>query len=142
MHFDATLEHVVKRMMLERRQIEIAVEFVVDARQQIQVKRSGDALRVVVSGVQACWIFFQIDSHQHGTAGSRQRVRVTQESQRIGSREVADSRTGEINHPPPRCDAVNRRETHGPRIIRAHRRHFHPGIGCRQLCRALLQSGA
>ena len=52
MHFDAVTLAIVKGVMLERVEVEIAAELAVDAREQVEIERGGDAGGVVVGGVE------------------------------------------------------------------------------------------
>ena len=48
--------------MFELRKIEVAAEFAVDPRQQIQIELRGDSLGIVVSRLDRADIFLQIDA--------------------------------------------------------------------------------
>src|SRR2546421_8183010 len=62
--FDSSFGRIVGRIMLPVREIEIAAEFAVDAREQVFVELRGHAGAVVVSGLDNMSIFLEIDADQ------------------------------------------------------------------------------
>ena len=90
MHFDAPGNGVVERDMAEAVEIEIGRQLAVDPAQQVEVELRGDALGVVVGGVQPLRILFQVDTDQHRAAAARELPRALQENQRFRRGQVAD----------------------------------------------------
>ena len=70
-HLDAAEGGVVERLVTERAQVEIGAELAIDAREEVQVELRGDALRVVVGGVQPRRILLEIDPDQEPAARAR-----------------------------------------------------------------------
>jgi hypothetical protein len=68
MHLDPTLVFVVPDGMLEARQVEISPEFAIDPRQNIHIKRGGNASRVVIRKLQLRSGFLKIGGEQQGIA--------------------------------------------------------------------------
>ncbi len=98
MHLDAPERGVVERVVAEAAQVEIAAQLAVDAREQVQVERRGDAARVVVGRVQDVGVLLQVDADQHRALRPDLGTRHAQEGLRLRRRQVADGRAGKIDH--------------------------------------------
>lgn len=55
---------VIKGMMGKRRRIEIGTQLTIDARQEIEIEGGGDAVGIVIGGIEYLRVFFQIDTNQ------------------------------------------------------------------------------
>lgn len=69
MHLDAARVRIVKGVVPEAIETEIACQLAVDARQKIEVERRGDACAVVVGGVQDRGILLEVGAQQQSAAG-------------------------------------------------------------------------
>ena len=90
--------------MFETLGFEIGTEFPVDADEQVPVERRGHAEAVVVSRVEHCRIFSQIDADQKPAAAADQLGDLPQQSVGLGRFEIAEGRTGEVDDPPRGSD--------------------------------------
>src|SRR5664280_1372880 len=79
MHFDAVALAVEESVMLEAVEIEGATEFAIDAREQIEIERSGDAGLVVIGGVEDLGRLDQVDADDQRGAGAENLGRIAQE---------------------------------------------------------------
>src|SRR5438093_10639104 len=98
-HLDAARSGVVEGIVREAPQVEVSAELAIDAPEQVQVEGRGDALRVVVGGMQNVGVLLQVHPHQH-PAGLA--ARHGEEGLRLLGREIADGRAGEYTGQPPR----------------------------------------
>src|SRR5438270_13996369 len=91
-HFDATVAWIVDRLMPELGQIESGAQFAIDAREEIQIERRGDAGGIVVGGDERMRVPLQIDA-DHEAALRSQRARHAGEAlPRLRRRQTADRR--------------------------------------------------
>jgi len=67
-HLDARFGLVEEGAMNEARRVDVAVQLVADALQQVEVERSGDMGAVVVGRLQHCTILDQIDADHQAAA--------------------------------------------------------------------------
>ncbi len=75
-HLNTALFGVVERVMLELTCVDIAAEFFVDSRQQIEIESRGDPVAVVVSSVQNVDRFFGVDADQQFTVWTESFARI------------------------------------------------------------------
>src|SRR5690348_10254959 len=68
MHLDAALLAVVTRFMRERRDVEVAFQFAIDARQNVAIERCSYTCRIVVSEQQLAFRLFQIRGQKQPVA--------------------------------------------------------------------------
>jgi len=66
MHLDAAAVGIVEGMVAETRKIEVAVEFAVDAREEVEIEPGRDAGFVVVGGVEDAAVLYQVDPDDQG----------------------------------------------------------------------------
>ena len=71
MHFDAAIRCIPPRVVGKAFQPEVAIEFAVDALQQIQIEGSGDLLPIVVGGQQSANVFREVHSDDRGPFSAR-----------------------------------------------------------------------
>ena len=69
MHLDARLPFVEACFMRELRDIEIAIEFAIDAREQIEIERRRNADRIVIGADKPCAGFHKVRAEQQAIAG-------------------------------------------------------------------------
>src|SRR3990172_21814 len=93
-HLDAALALIVDRLVREAAQIEVAVKLAIDAREQIEIERGGDAQTVVIGGKQDIQALFQIDAHEKGAARPKQKRGIRKKGVRLVMAEIADGRAG------------------------------------------------
>ncbi len=90
-HFDAALVFVPARFMLEVAQLEIAAQLAIDAPQQIEIERAGDADGVVIGHQHAVAVLYQVRADAAAcrrAASARRRSR--RNSERASALEIAD----------------------------------------------------
>jgi len=90
MHFDAAGGSVPSRVVGKAIQSEVAIQFAIDARKQIQVERSGDLLPIVVGGKQSSNVLCEVDAHDRGTLRTRVPANAPQKRRGLSVIEVAD----------------------------------------------------
>ena len=78
--------------MLERRKIEVAAQFAIDAHQQIEVELRGDALGVVIGAIKNVRRLFQIDADDQHRPGAQYAAGAAHERACLMRLEVADGR--------------------------------------------------
>src|SRR5215467_12174892 len=93
-HLDAMTLGIVEGAMVEALEIEISVELVIDAREQVEVELRGEAGLVVVGGVKDTRVLHQIDSDDQGGVTSQHAPGVAQERAGFLRLEIADGRSG------------------------------------------------
>src|SRR5262249_50670871 len=89
-HLDAPVFPAVSRFVGKRAQIEVAIEFAIDAGQQVEVKAGGDERRIVIGADHATLFFFQVGSEQQSVAGKQTATDVDQEALRFVARKISD----------------------------------------------------
>ena len=94
-HLDASGLGMVDGAVAEAVEVERAVQLAVDARQQIEVERGGDASGVVVGGVENARVLLQVDADQQRAGRSEPIGEASQHPHRLRRMEVADGRTRE-----------------------------------------------
>jgi hypothetical protein len=75
-HLDAAERLVVERAMAKRGEVEVAAELAVDARQEIEVERGGDAERIVVRRLEDVAALAQIGAEEQRVAGGERGAEV------------------------------------------------------------------
>src|SRR5262245_54815574 len=93
MHLDAPALHVEEGLMAEGANVEIAAKLAIDAREQIEIEARGDALGVVVGGVEDRRILHQVDADDQGCAGTQHVGGVLHESGSVMRLKIADGRS-------------------------------------------------
>ena len=63
-HHHAGVFHVIGRLVIERRDVKIRIEHPIGMHQGIAIERGGDAVTVIVGGIQYREILLQVDSNQ------------------------------------------------------------------------------
>src|SRR5262245_66671699 len=81
-------------MMVKAREIEIAIELAIDAREQVEIELRRQAGRIIVSGVEDLRVLHQVDPDDQGGAASQHAPGVAQESAGLMRLEIADGRPG------------------------------------------------
>src|SRR5690606_28349007 len=99
-HLDATMLGVVERVVLERGDVEIRAEIMVQAPQHVQVELGGHSLHVIVRALQNGRGLVQVDTDEHPAGIAAQRSDTPQERGCLERLEVADARPGK------KCDAT------------------------------------
>ena len=89
---------MVERIMAKAGQVKIRIQFTVDAPQQVDVERLGNARRIVVGVQDHRRMFFQIKTNQQPVAGIHFSAQPVQEIQCFGFGEIADIGTQEKYH--------------------------------------------
>ena len=133
-HLDAARSGVVEGIVREAPQVEVSAQLAIDAPEQVQVEGRGDALRVVVGGMQDVGVLLQVHAHQH-PAGLA--ARHGEEGLRLLGREIADGRAGEIHRAAASPALHGKRQ--GPRKIAHHRHDIEPREFARETPRRRLQ---
>src|SRR3569832_1213761 len=95
MHLDPAQLRVVEGFMAEGREVEIGIQLTVDPRQQVQVELRGDALAVIVGGMQARRGFLEIDADQQPAFRADDVGDAPQQIAGLAGIEIADAGTGE-----------------------------------------------
>lgn len=106
-HLHAVLLPVPLRQVIEGVRIEVAMQFAIDAHQQVFVEPRGDALGVVVGGFQGGDVLKHVDADDKARVRAEKDADRAEELHRLGRREVAQGRAGEEAHPRlrPGCQA-------------------------------------
>ena len=97
MHLDTAPLVVIKSTVTKAGEVEIRVEFFVDAFKQVQVECGRDALGVVIGGVEGVFVLLEIDADQQRAAGPELAGRIAEERYRLIRAKVADGRAGKEN---------------------------------------------
>ena len=97
-HLDAAFRGVVKGVVAKGVKRESPPQLPIDAGQQVHVERRGDALGVVVGGVEDTGVLLEVDADQHGAAGPGHLGRRGEKPDRPIGGEVAQRRSREENH--------------------------------------------
>ena len=140
MHLDAVALAVVEGVVLEACEIEIAAEFAVDAREQVEIELRGDAGGIVVGGVEHFGVLHQVDADDQRRAAPEHARGMAQERRRLVRLEIADGRARE------KADARGRglrrapADANGLREIGGDRQHREPRIVAAQLGRLAASS--
>ena len=129
-HFDTAQFGVEEGVVAEGIQVEIAVEFAVDAPQQVQVERRGGAGGIVVGGLKHLLILDQIDADQQPPFPAEHVADSAQEALGLGGLEVAYRRTGKEGRPRVVVGIHGQCERH--RVVGADRMHLEVRKGLRQ----------
>ena len=125
--FDALGLTVVDRAMAKLLQIEVAAEFAIEPRQQIQGESRGDTGGVVIGGFDHFRVFLQINANQGGAVGAHFASHLRQQGNRFGLGKIADGGTRKENQRALRW-ALRLRHHKGLGEIATDRQHFQ----CRQ----------
>src|SRR5450631_3725205 len=88
-HFDAVALAVVESVMLEGIELEIAAQLAIDANQQIEIEFGGDAVLVVIGGVENFGILDQVGADNQRCARAQDLRDVAQEGRRLMRLEIA-----------------------------------------------------
>src|SRR3546814_2287460 len=83
MHLDALLARLVEGVMVEPGRVDVAVELAADAVQDIEVEGGGDALGIVVGGMQDGRVLHQVDANQQAAGRSEEHTSELQSLMRI-----------------------------------------------------------
>src|SRR5664280_88516 len=86
---------VVKGAVLERIELEGGAELAIDAHQQIEIELGGDALGVVIGGVEHVHRFDEIGADDQRRARPKNMRGVAQKRRRLARLEIADGRARE-----------------------------------------------
>jgi len=119
-------------VVAEQLRIEIAAEFFVDPRQQVEIECGGNAVGIVVRRFQHANVLLQIGADQHAAMIAREFCNPSQQPERLGRFEIADRRTRKIDQRTRRM-ALRRRQRKRGREIGADRQHLHFRVGRREL---------
>src|SRR5450759_4966601 len=90
MHFDAMTLAVVEGVMLETVELESGADLAIDAHQQIEIELGGDALGVVIGGVENVRRLDQIGADDQRRARPKNMRGIAQELRRLKRLEIAD----------------------------------------------------
>src|SRR5215472_10461693 len=117
--FDPSLSLIVESDMLESVDLEVGVEFAVDALEEVEVEGGGNPGSVVVGGVEDLGILFQIDADQHLAAGTENTRVIGEKGHRRVGLEIANRRAREeTDLLAARAGQGRQRET--PGVVGAH----------------------
>lgn len=81
--------------MPEAAGIEVRAEFPIEAVQNVQIKRYGDASLIVIRPHESRFVFHHICTQQQRIAGPELRPQIAKDGASLLRREVADARTWE-----------------------------------------------
>src|SRR5580698_9266757 len=79
--------------MPEALSVKVGTELSVEAVQNVQIERGGDAVSIVIRPHESRFVFYHICPQQQGIAGSELRPQIAQNTPSLLRREVADART-------------------------------------------------
>ena len=94
MHLDAVALSIIEGAVAEVFEFEIAVELVIDPREQIEIELRGQAGCVIVSGIEDAGVFHQVDPDDQRGAASQHAPGVAQERGGFMRLEISDGRSG------------------------------------------------
>src|SRR5262245_52643960 len=124
-HLDTALARVVDRLVLEGADVEGAGQLAVDAVEQIEVERRGDAARVVVGHVKPARVLFEVHADDQVSVGRQAVAERLQKAHGLGGGEIADGRAWEEPRLGPPREIL--RERHGPGEVADDRPHVEGG---------------
>ena len=90
MHLDAADARVPYRAMLKGREVEVGTKVTIEPGESVQVECRGDALAVVLGGVQHALVFAAVDAKEQRTVLSDHPAHSPQERSRLRRMKVAD----------------------------------------------------
>ena len=131
-HLDPSALGIVESAVTERREIEVGVELLVDALEQVQIESRRDLPGIVVGGMEPFLVLLEIDADEQRTAGPDPASRVGQERDSLAGAEVADRGAGEEDHLVVQRSPLGRGQGERDRVVRAHGDDFEPRVGLGQ----------
>ena len=135
-HFDSAQVSVPASRMTKGFKWKIAIEFPVDALQEVEIELRGHAEAIIVCALQLSRVFSQIDTDQHPAPGTDLLDHTRKEFQCFRGFEISDGRARKINDSPTK-GPTGRRNLDGRKVVGADGADDQAWVALRDHCSRL-----